>query len=267
MSFSRTSTTLKPTEQIGAFLNWMETAGVDRFDLALIRFGVNNPAGVFIPGSTNLDRTGLEKSLPWMRYENSRTAGVYFRPARGRAWPLLFLDDVAPDEAHLLADRYSAALIETSAGRFHVWLLTDSTLNERQRYEAQATLAKQAGADPGSVSGEHWGRLPGFKNRKLGKEDWVNLRRLSIGVSYPVSHFPEVTCGLAPQPRVKPQSANGDERDQSAVEWKFVRSALEAGVPPTVVERQLLEQCADRRGQDAQRYVTRTMRRASAKHR
>lgn len=267
MSFQRVAATLKPAEQIAAFLDWLVAAGVDLFDVALIRFSPDAPAGMFIPGSKNIDRAGLEQSLPWLRFENSRTAGAYFRPARGQAWPLLFLDDVPPSEAQRLAETYSAALIETSPGRYHVWLTTDRALNERERYLAQAALVRQTGADPGSVSGEHWGRLPGFKNRKPGKENWVNLRRLTTNKPFQWALSPESACCMADE-RLERRTGikqSAVERDESAAEWKFVRSALEAGISPDVVQRQLLEHCATRRGQDARRYAELTMRKACAK--
>lgn len=267
MSSWRTGATLKPAEQIAAFVDWLMAAGVDRFDLALIRFGPEAPEGRFIPGSSNLDRHGLEGSLPWLRFENSRTSGVYFRPARGYAWPQAFLDDVSPLEAGRLADAYSAALIETSSGRYHVWLTMDQALCEQDRYRVQAHLAKQFGADMGSVSGEHWGRLPGFKNRKPGKDNWVNLRRLSVAQPFPASLCPDEAADLMevqepPCPRATQQDK---EQDESAVEWKFVRSALEAGVSPRVVHQRLLERCASRRGGDALRYAELTMSKACAK--
>lgn len=267
MSFWRMGATWKPAEQVTAFLDWLMEVEANHFDIALIRFEADAPAGVFIPGSTNLDRAGLENSLAWLRYENSRTAGVYFRPARGHAWPLVFLDDVAPAEANRLADTYSAALIETSPGRFHVWLAMNQALDEQERYRVQAGLAQQVGADMGSVSGEHWGRLPGFKNRKPGKDNWVNLRRLSIAQPFSESLCPDEAAELVdgqepPRPRATQQDK---ERDESAVEWKFVRSALEAGVPPSIVHQRLLERCASRRGSDARRYAELTMRKACVK--
>lgn len=51
----------------------------------------------------------------------------------------------------------------------------------------------------------------------------------------------------------------------SAVEWKFVCSALEDGVPPYLVSEQLLKYCSIRLGNDTQRYVEMTLRKASAK--
>lgn len=271
--FQRVGVTLKPAQQVNTFLDWMQEVGVDRFDLALIRFA-QDPQGVFIPGSVQLDRAGVVKSLPWLRYENSRGAGVYIRPARGNAWPILFLDDVSPEAAHGLANRHACVLVETSLDLFHVWLATDREMGERERYENQSSLAKKVGADSGSLSGEHWGRLPGFTNRKPGKESvWVNLRRVTDGDAFLTRNDAPAFCpvrgsGLAlvnPVSNKQLSAATETDIDESAMEWKFVRSALEAGVPPNIVHLRLLERCANRRGSDARRYAELTMRKACAK--
>lgn len=272
--FQRIGVTLKPAQQVDTFLDWMQTVGVDRFDLALIRFA-QDPKGVFIPGSVQLDQAGVVKSLPWLRYENSRGAGVYIRPARGNAWPMLYLDDVSPGAAHGLADRHACTLVETSPNRFHVWLATDREMDERERHALQSNLAQQVGADMGSVSGEHWGRLPGFTNRKPGKERvWVNLRRVTEGDAFLTRNDAPALCpaGGGSLALVNPgvpgkqlSAAVVTNIDESAMEWKYVRSALEAGVPPNVVHQRLLERCASRRGSDARRYAELTIRKACAK--
>lgn len=259
-------TILKPADQLSAFLDWLLQIRVDRYDLAVIRFGKNNPEGIFIPGSTNVDHQKLQASLAWLKYENSQTSGVYFRPARGYAWPLVFLDDVTPTKAYRLADTHNAALIETSPSKYHVWLGLDQPLDEHDRYRAQSELAKKIGADMGSVSGEHWGRLPGFKNRKPGKDNWVNLRRLTSVQPYPATAHVvgEIKQDVEKTTR-KTQATQTDEQDASEVEWKFVRSALEAGVAPSIVYQRLLEHCASRRGSDAKRYADLTLRKACEK--
>ena len=55
------------------------------------------------------------------------------------------------------------------------------------------------------------------------------------------------------------------DADESAVEWKYVRHALEAGVTPTEVYQRLLEHCLTRRGRDAKRYAETTVKKACAK--
>jgi len=106
---------------------------------------------------------------------NVRRADVYVRPARSRAWPLVFLDDVPLRLAHRIVAKHGALAIETSsAGGCHIWLRTAWPLDEAGRKQAQRWLSIRVGSDPASTSGEHLGRLPGFRNWKRGGP-WVNL--------------------------------------------------------------------------------------------
>lgn len=137
------------------------------------------------------DRAEAEKSFGWAWHENQRGAEVYVRPARwlpdgaAASWPLVFLDDVTPAQAAEIAAQFSAMVIETSPGLCHVWLAVSRPLNEAERRAIQQQLIAAHGGDPGSVSGEHFGRLPGFKNHKRGGV-FVNTRTISAGRLYPV---------------------------------------------------------------------------------
>ena len=65
--------------------------------------------------------------------------------------------------------------VQTSpAGGCHLWLPCARTLDEAARHRVQRWLAECMGADLGSVSGEHLGRLAGFRNWKRGG-CWVNV--------------------------------------------------------------------------------------------
>ena len=77
----------------------------------------------------------------------------------------------------------------TSPGNFQGWLDSGTALTEEERYWIQKDLCQRYGADPGSVSGEHFGRLPGFLNTKIayqgddGSSPWVFLREASVSTS------------------------------------------------------------------------------------
>lgn len=137
------------------------------------------------------DRAEAEKSFGWAWHENQRGGEVYARPARWMpdgtpaSWPMVFLDDVAPAQAAEIAAQFSAMIIETSPGLCHVWLAVSRPLNEAERRAIQQQLIAAHGGDPGSVSGEHFGRLPGFKNHKRGGV-FVNTKAISAGRLYPV---------------------------------------------------------------------------------
>ena len=64
---------------------------------------------------------------------------IYIRPARGHAWPLVFLDDLSVPVARQLGMAHGAMIILTSpAGGCHVWLPCDQALDEDARLQAQA---------------------------------------------------------------------------------------------------------------------------------
>lgn len=144
------------------------------------------------------DRAEAEKSLGWTWAENQRGAEVYIRPARWlpdgtpASWSMVFLDDVKPAKAAEIAGEFSAMVVETSPGLCHVWLSVSRPLCEEERKALQQQLIGEHGADNGSSSGEHLGRLPGFKNNKRGGV-FVKIMKTSSGRLYPVGdlvHLP-----------------------------------------------------------------------------
>src|SRR5690606_1924066 len=136
-------------------------------------------------------------------------------------------------------------------------------------------------ADPGSTSGEHFGRAAGFRNRKPGRDCWVNLRwDAHIGLPLNASSL-LYGPGVSTNSQVKVRSSRGSSprafstlatassanqavgsRDQSesGKDWAFVMERLERGDSPNVVEASLLERARDRRGGDAARYAAHTVR-------
>jgi len=99
-------------------LAWWREIGIDRIDLA-----VRRPSGAMI---WHRDLATASLPLAWARTQNVRRAEVYVRPARGYAWPLVFLDDVTVPRARTVAQKYEALLVETSrAGGCHIWLACD----------------------------------------------------------------------------------------------------------------------------------------------
>lgn len=137
------------------------------------------------------DRAEVEKSFGWAWAENQRGAEVYIRPARWlpdgtpASWSMVFLDDVKPAKAAEIAGEFSAMVVETSPGLCHVWLSVSRPLCEEERKALQQQLIGEHGADNGSSSGEHLGRLAGFKNNKRGG-NYVKITTISSGRLYPV---------------------------------------------------------------------------------
>jgi len=204
--------------------------------------------------------------LGFLRAANARGAEIYARPARGRSWPLVFLDDVESRRARAVARKYRALVIETSTdGGAHVWLACTRALEEHERAQAQRWLARLMDADPASTSGEHLGRLAGFKNWKRGGV-WVNVLARSnrtppwdpapaldtraSRVSRPIQG---VAHGITTPVRV------GRDSSPSGRDWAWACSLLEHSADAQLVVRQLIERARDRRGRAAESYARRTV--------
>jgi hypothetical protein len=204
--------------------------------------------------------------LAWARALNVRRAEVYIRPARDYAWPLVFLDDVAVPWARRIARKYDAMLVETSPlGGCHVWLACNQPLPEQARHQAQRWLAQIVAADLASVSGEHLGRLAGFKNWKRGGT-WVNVLAASRHARLwnPAAALPDPQQRRTTLSRPKPHARHPTRPDTSASgrEWGWVCGLLEAGCSPSLVYVRLVEAARPRRGPDAERYALQTLRQA-----
>jgi hypothetical protein len=257
-----------PTRSIQSLLKWFGEAGVPRFDLAIQRRDRIGNAGAFLaPCSTraeDLDPVQVEIRLAWLRAENAQGSDIYFRPFRHQAWPMVFLDDLKPSLALKIAGKYRAAVLETSLGSCHLWLALASPLKEMDRTKVQRDLVirLQGAADPGSISGDHWGRLPGFRNRKPGRNCWVNL--LSLTDSRPYHPNPPPHLFTQGGPVVHPvRKRRQDDLDNSRLEWGWVCGCLENGIPASDVLQQLIERARRRRGdQDAIRYARYTVKKA-----
>ena len=137
----------------------------------------------------------------------------------------------------------------------------------RARLQAQRGLAARFGADKGSVSGEHLGRLAGFKNWKRGG-CWVNLVcRMDGSRRFPVEPMeapPVPSRGLTAPPRPGAKGGAGDG-SASAQEWGWVCRLLETGQTPEKVYQMLVDRAASRRGSDVERYARRTVEKAMAR--
>jgi hypothetical protein len=255
---------MKAAEHTEAMLSAWRSARVDRADLAVRR-----------PGGTMLWQRDLPLEalpLPWLRAENAHGADLYIRPARGQDWPMVFLDDVAVPVALATVRTEGGLAVQTSSvGGCHLWLPCARALDEAERHHVQRWLAGRLGADYGSISGEHLGRLAGFKNWKRGG-CWVNVLaipdepgRMCHGLV-----IPNDLLEVAPSPRpTKPlpcsRSPHGADHSPSGQDWAWVCRSLESGRTPESVYLGLVARAADRRGQDAERYARRTVDQALAR--
>ena len=246
---------MRAHDHTASMLSWWSSLGIDTVDLAVRRRDTTMIWHRDVPSAA--------PPLAWARAENARRADVYIRPARGHSWPLVFLDDLPPATAQAIARKYDALVVHTSPhGGCHLWLRCTCPLDEPQRRDAQRWLAQRVPADPASTSGEHLGRLAGFKNFKRGGV-WVNvlLSTLRNRPWTPQLDGPHAG-GHALPPRT---TSSATDTSGSGREWGWVCGLLESGCNPDDVYLNLVDHARHRRGSDVERYARRTLDRALAR--
>jgi len=220
----------------------------------------------------------IEEDLPWLSFNNTNeNREACIRPHRHDAVPVIFFDDVEKETALSISKHYSACIVETSKeGGCHVWVHTDRPLSERERYLVQKYLHKRIGADGGSVSGEHWGRLCGYKNWKR-DGCWVNLLAATCHKPLKIKDdmlvdvvpikAPAVTigsntklCGSLSSP--EPTGSGGGDNTESGLDWGWACENLAKGRDANSVEDELFTRASARKKAGAQRYARRTVERA-----
>jgi len=179
---------MKPIEQIHEFLNWFFLQGVHAFDIHIRKPKTPNEDyktgnWIWLTHNENITLKYIQnKMLSWIKYENSNGADIYFRPYKDGVHPVIFLDDIPINNALKIAKKYTACIIETSLNNTQVWLSTNNPLDKSSRKAAQILLKDKGYSDPGSISGDHLGRLCGVKSHKHGS--WVNLIQTSTVKPY-----------------------------------------------------------------------------------
>jgi hypothetical protein len=233
-------------------LLWLEEVGIKKFDLAL-----RHSDATMI---WHRSRTLGQLPLSWARAQNARQAEVYVRPARNESWPFVFLDDVAPSLAVAAVRKYAALAVATSPyGGCHLWLACRQSLTESQRAQVQRWLAQKTGADRASTSGEHLGRLAGFRNWKRSGV-WVNT--VASSMTQPWDPTPGLRESALVAARSRHQPRRGTDTSPSGQDWAWTCCLLESGHDPGSVYHHLVARARPRRGSDAERYARTTVDRA-----
>ena len=203
---------------------------------------------------------------------------IFIRPIRGIDHPVIMLDDLDAVTVNNISSRWRSAVIETSAENHQIWVATSRPLTESQRKVVQQMLIKTFGGDEGSTSGEHWGRAPGYANRKLGRNDYVAglISASGKGKLLDVDSVLDQAQGMLQRSNVnianthqshykQPTSIrSGASGDDSADEFGWTCGAIRSGMSLADVESQLTARARERRGADAPRYAKRTVAAAMA---
>jgi hypothetical protein len=281
---------MKPIDQIQKFLIWFHHYGVEGFDIHVRKPKTSNEDyktgnWIWLTKNENIVYKDIQKTLvSWLRCENAHGSDIYFRPHRNGIHPVIFLDDVSIDNALKVAMKYSACVVETSYNNTQIWLATDKPLDKSKRKKAQTLLMKKGYSDPGSISGDHLGRLCGVKSQK--HDTWVNLIKTSTVKPYSIpmedkSLFSSplnvhdhnskheikkleqtVNYNMGVLCASKSCSYEGSDNSKSAKEWGWIMGMLRNGTCKNVV-KQKLKNSAERRGKkNSERYATYTVEKA-----
>ena len=153
------------------------------------------PAVVTLPE----DAEAAERLLKWARAKNAQERGqVWIRPDPSAQHPWLLLDDLNSATAEGVASEAAALVVETSPGNCQLRIRSARSLTLAERAVAQSVLVQRYDADPGSIAGDKWGRLAGFRGWKTQPGCWTNLAGWSAAGVPPLDPEPLLAAGSLP---------------------------------------------------------------------
>lgn len=152
--------------------------------VSLYEVGLRHPQNGMMLRTFTAER--IRTCLGWLRRQNALGCDIYIRPAHSLG--VVMLDDLdTMAVSRLRSDGLDpCAVVETSHGNFQVWIRLihnrgKRCLDPRLIRESLVAFAAQYGADHNAADWRHFGRLPGFTNRKpsrslAGRPPFVLLR-------------------------------------------------------------------------------------------
>jgi len=255
----------KPAQQQAEFFQWFSKMGVHHFDIQ-IRTPIwqagektwrwLNPIYNISVGYYFL------KLSPWLKYMNVGGADIYMRPSRDGHHPVVFLDDLSVERATIVSRKYSSCVVLTSENNTQVWVGIDRKLSKAERKTAQSQLRDLGYTDPGSISGDHLGRLCGVKSYK--RDCWVNLLTTSLEKKYSpkLTHLSPARKGQACVSLLSMRpSQNGSSQSERDFGW--ATGLLKSGKTKESVVRDLLDTAILRGKGNPLLYADRTVNKAS----
>ena len=126
---------------------------------------------IWITKHEALSQEKAMRLLSWCRNKNCNGSDIFIRPHRHDQQPILFMDDLTLAKARMVSRKYRSIIVETSPGNTQVWLALSKSLSVRERKLAQQYISSRGLTDKGSLSGDHLGRLCGYKSQK--RNFWV----------------------------------------------------------------------------------------------
>lgn len=250
---------LSPREQVQKFLEWMDKAGVSRVDLQMRTPSPHTPGEwMWLTRQHQGIRPDKVLSLwSWLRYMNANGTDVFVRPAREHEHPMIFLDDLSIDKAKRIAEKYGAAVVLTSPDNTQVWLKTDRFLSKSERGQIQKHLSSLGWGDPGSISGDHLGRMCGVRSQK--RKCWVNALFFSCAPGLPVERWlaPSHTSNCARPCALSKSLLKNNTPSEKEYGWSL--GLLRSNMPDAEVEEKLLVAASHRGKRNPRAYAQRTV--------
>lgn len=257
-------TRLGPSLQSERMLEWFFTQGVRTVDIHLRC--PKHPNAIYERAEdwfwvTRHQDLSLDKArhiMKWCRHKNTNGADIYIRPHRHAKQPIIFLDDLDVRKAWKVARKYRSLVVQTSKDNTQVWLSLTKALSEKERLRVQQYIASLGFTDTGSVSGEHLGRLCGFRSQKRGC--WVTL----LGESEAKSYEPPDNVTPSPPRGGACAKKNGDEISQSERDFSWVLRELRRGALVDAITCSLARSARERGKPCPEKYAERSVRKAIA---
>lgn len=136
---------------------------LDAFNHPTFQLGIFNAAKeqMFLQTATPED---VQKRLAWLKRCNASGENIYVRPVHPHGFTLL--DDINCAAVANLQGRGVVAVVETSPQNFQAWIRHSRHLEPKLSTRVAKLLATDFAADLSSADFLHFGRLPGFTNRK-----------------------------------------------------------------------------------------------------
>jgi hypothetical protein len=254
-------TVISSPEQTKSMLMWFYDQGVSSLDIHLRCPKIEGAKyrsdhWVWLTSHENLSFVNAEKMVKWCRYKNYHGSDIFIRPHRHAKQPIIFLDDISVKKAMLVSKKYKSQIIETSHNNTQVWISLTKSLSETERKVLQQHISRLGYSDKGSVSGDHLGRLCGFKSQK--RNCWVKLLGTSSSKRYDP---PDLVDNPLPQGGACANRRNG-EKSQSEIDFSWVLSRLRVGESIELLRSILIEQASIRGKPQPKNYAERTVRNA-----
>jgi|GEM_PF-2489984 len=267
--------------QLLRFLAAFGRRGITRFDFIVRkRTSEGHEAGCIHPAQ-HAHLAGLtpeqlvaQRLLAFLRAQNAAGHDIGFRPDPTILHAALLIDDLSLQHAHAVSAELNAAIVETSVGNTQLWLFADTAMDTNARKSLERQYAMQFDADASCADGQHFGRLPGFKNWKPGRQQcWVNFVGESMGPfvaagsNSAIEQSPPLGGG-ASKINEAPAKApliivKADDSDPAPRELGWAIHALRRGIAEAEVESHLLERALIRRKSGAPSYAKRTVKKAA----